>query len=669
MSNKNLIFLVHRRRFRQHSESDIVSNYEQYERLFEESATRPSSDNTVVSHPNNKLNYNAIVRATREPAVENPHFSLPETFHNALSFRNYENHGFSTSITNLLDTFIVQNDNNSHSQQRIPRGGHFDMLSPTSDSQSLYGSGTSSSAAPDYNHLRKNTPRDFPLIVRQAMEKQDADNSRKFTLRAKVPRQNAALYMPLPDDDSNQLPPPPPPPPADVDWEPDTPSIESAPESIDFASAVNSNLSNNNKFLSNSNKSIGSDTDDENNTVHTTSDINLNLVEADKGTYESNSERRRSNWSSGFSSNNDDDDRSTEEFLNNIYALQLDDNDGEGEFDEPDPLNESMQLDDDADLNVSPTSTADSANSSTEDDDDVFKEFNSHQYWYISPDIPVDMDIFLEPEEKSKFRYSSSPFSQSPAFIYLSFFFVVFETELRLQLEEEHELRRFDRVKIPNNYDATIVPGDLIKYFVSLAHSQDSTVVNYFCAYHFPAVVLTLGRTNWPTMCSLLQSLCNHGIDDIRKTMASSIYLIALIVGRELATHDLVPIYLRFFEDQDKVKVVALKNLMNFLSVINRPQYDIIIAALSNCLGEYYEAGWRFREELAQQILSLVKVLNEAAWETHKLNLTGITIKLLRDRVNSIRKMAIDSVSLCYFLSPHFHQYIRLVLKFKYDFR
>lgn len=389
-----------------------MSNYEQYERLFEESATPPNIDSTIVSHPNNKLNYNAIVRATREPAVENPHFSLPETFHNALSFRNYENHGFSTSITNLLDTFIVQNDhNNSHSQQRIPRGGHFDMLSPTSDTQSMYSSssGTSSGAAPDYNHLRKNTPRDFPLIVRQAMEKQDAENSRKMTFRGKIPRQKTALYMPL-EDDSNQLPPPPPPPPTtDVDWdtpEPDTPSIESAPESIDFSSAVNSNLSNN-KFLSNSNKSIGSDTDDENNTV-TTSDINLNLVETagatDKDTYSSNKERRRSNWSSGFSSNNDDDDRSTEEFLNNIYALQLDD-DNEGEDDEPDPLNESMQMDDDADdvnSNGSPETSTEAADGATDDDEDVFKEFNSHQYWYISPDIPVDMDIFLEPEEKSK---------------------------------------------------------------------------------------------------------------------------------------------------------------------------------------------------------------------------------------------------------------------------
>lgn len=127
--------------------------------------------------------------------------------------------------------------------------------------------------------------------------------------------------------------------------------------------------------------------------------------------------------------------------------------------------------------------------------------------------------------------------------------------------------------------------------------------------------------------------------------MASSIYLIGLIIGRKLATHDLVPIYLRFFEDQDKVKVVALKNLSNFLSVIDRPQYDVIVAALSNCLGEFYEAGWRFREELAQQILTLVKIFEEPSWSTHKLNLTGITIKLLRDRVNSIRKITLDTVS------------------------
>lgn len=214
-----------------------------------------------------------------------------------------------------------------------------------------------------------------------------------------------------------------------------------------------------------------------------------------------------------------------------------------------------------------------------------------------------------------------------------------------MEIQEELDLRRFDRAKLPPNYQSQAVPGDLIKYFVSLAHSQDSTVVNYFCAYHFPAVVLTLGRQNWSVMCNLLQVLCNHGVEDIRKTMASSIYLIGLIIGRQLATQDLVPIYLRFFEEQDKVKVVALQNLCNFLSVIDRPEYDIIVNSLSNCLGEYYEAGWRFREELAQQILNLVVMFEDQSWTIHKTNLTGVTVKLLRDKVNSIRKIALDTVS------------------------
>lgn len=220
-----------------------------------------------------------------------------------------------------------------------------------------------------------------------------------------------------------------------------------------------------------------------------------------------------------------------------------------------------------------------------------------------------------------------------------------------MQFQEELDLRRFDRAKLPPNYQNNVVPADLIKYFVSLAHSQDNTVVNFLCAYHFPAVVLTLGRPNWPVMCGLLQALCNHGVENIRKMMASSIYQIGLIIGRTLATQDLVPIYLRFFEEQDKIKVVALQNLCNFLTVIDRPQFDIIVNSLSNCLGEYYEAGWRFREELAQQILNLVVMLDEHSWSVHKTNLTGIAIKLLRDKVNSIRKIALDLVS----IYPHRH--------------
>lgn len=353
-----------------------------------------------------------MVKVSRESSNENPHFSLPETFHNALSFRNYDNHGFSSSITNLLDTFIVQSEhNNGHSHQRIPRGGgHSDLTAPSPPMSNQ-----------KYHLLRKNMPRDFPMIVRQAIEKQEEENVRKLSIKGKIPRQNAVLHMPNTQDDRSQSLPPPPPLPSNTELE--TPSIENAPSSIDFTLAVNSNISN----------ILNNETDSENNKV-TTPDINLNFkTVGGTGTLENGTPigkktgrnmHQRSSESSGISSIDDDlDDESTdgrdfdpekdtESFFNNINAMQLDDYDDNDESehclskDYTDLLDQSfnnMDFDDGSDMNSNLDSSNSTKCSDVDDDDKVFQEFNSHQYWYISPDIPVDMDILLEPEEKREF--------------------------------------------------------------------------------------------------------------------------------------------------------------------------------------------------------------------------------------------------------------------------
>lgn len=367
---------------------------------------------------NNKIDFDAIVKVSRESSNENPHFSLPETFHNALSFRNYDNHGFSSSITNLLDTFIVQSEhNNGHSHQRIPRGGHFDLTSPITERKRV--------------QLRKNTPRDFPMIVRQAIATQESTFG-KYYHQPSQHREN--LYMQesqshqqqmqqQQDDQSNtsdyqSLPPPP----AITNTNeiiPETPSIENAPASIDFSSAVNTNLSNS---LHNN------DTDNENNEVNTTttttttSDINLNFKNFKRN--ERMTFLKRCSESSGISSIQDDNDydveKNSETFFNNINAMQLDDYDdtdddehnfsneehkyGDKEFD---VMNQSFNNLDLNDVNSNLSSSASIKNGDEDDDEQVFREFNSHQYWYISPDIPVDMDILLEPEEKSTKFHSS----------------------------------------------------------------------------------------------------------------------------------------------------------------------------------------------------------------------------------------------------------------------
>lgn len=178
-------------------------------------------------------------------------------------------------------------------------------------------------------------------------------------------------------------------------------------------------------------------TDAENNKV-TTSDINLNFKSVDScesttanDTTASPPKRgSRCSESSGVSSiNNDNDlmsndsDGKLDSMCDNLSATPLsddgddtdeDDNSfshedhsngggggagGSADYDLMDQSFNNMDLND---VNSNRCSGASSnATDSDDDDEQVFKEFNSHQFWYISPDIPVDMDILLEPEEKS----------------------------------------------------------------------------------------------------------------------------------------------------------------------------------------------------------------------------------------------------------------------------
>jgi hypothetical protein len=50
--------------------------------------------------------------------------------------------------------------------------------------------------------------------------------------------------------------------------------------------------------------------------------------------------------------------------------------------------------------------------------------------------------------------------------------------------------------------------------------------------------------------------------------VASSIHQLAVILGEDLATKDLVPVFNGFIKDLDEVRIGALKHLAEFLKVI-----------------------------------------------------------------------------------------------------
>ena len=104
----------------------------------------------------------------------------------------------------------------------------------------------------------------------------------------------------------------------------------------------------------------------------------------------------------------------------------------------------------------------------------------------------------------------------------------------------------------PPQTQQDIVPQLLICYYVSMidpsrAQTVDNDIARH-CAFSLPAVALTLGRTNWPLLRETYETLANDMQWKVRRTLASSIHELGVILGREAAAADLVPIFNGFIK-------------------------------------------------------------------------------------------------------------------------
>lgn len=90
------------------------------------------------------------------------------------------------------------------------------------------------------------------------------------------------------------------------------------------------------------------------------------------------------------------------------------------------------------------------------------------------------------------------------------------------------------------------------------------------CAYNLPAVALTLGPKHWDLLKPAYETLAADRQWKVRRIVASSIHELAVIVGEEVATQDLVPVFNGFIKDLDEVRIAALKHLAHFLKVCSR---------------------------------------------------------------------------------------------------
>lgn len=126
-----------------------------------------------------------------------------------------------------------------------------------------------------------------------------------------------------------------------------------------------------------------------------------------------------------------------------------------------------------------------------------------------------------------------------------------------MSTSQETELQDLALPKGPPQTKQTIVPQLLIDHYVSMidpsrAQTVDNDIARH-CAFSIPAVALTLGRANWPLIRETYETLANDMQWKVRRTVASSIHELGVILGEDIAAEDLVPIFDGFIKDLDEV--------------------------------------------------------------------------------------------------------------------
>ncbi|KOX69364.1 Serine/threonine-protein phosphatase 4 regulatory subunit 1 [Melipona quadrifasciata] len=269
-------------------------------------------------------------------------------------------------------------------------------------------------------------------------------------------------------------------------------------------------------------------------------------------------------------------------------------------------------------------------NDQTLDDAD---NFNSFLYYYVEPALPLD-DELVQAARRSAAQNNVDwkPLAN-----------VTTASTKASLLDGILEEDKYPADK-PESVDQEIVPRHLVDSFLTMAEPDQcfgdmGPDIPHYCAFSFPAVVLTLGKDNWKYLKHAYQSLANAKQWKVRHTVASSIHEIAIILGEELTISDLIPIYDGFIKDLDEVRIGMLKHLATFLKILKpavRVQY---LPSLKEFLVTDNEWNWRFREELATQLLEIVHLFDPVNVDRY---IVSLALELLRDKVAAVRHVALS---------------------------
>eukprot|EP00743_Colponemidia_sp_Colp-15_P002536 GILK01002749.1.p1 GENE.GILK01002749.1~~GILK01002749.1.p1 ORF type:complete len:764 (-),score=122.74 GILK01002749.1:190-2481(-) len=188
------------------------------------------------------------------------------------------------------------------------------------------------------------------------------------------------------------------------------------------------------------------------------------------------------------------------------------------------------------------------------------------------------------------------------------------------------------------------ITDSLLLHYTSMANPSFSpnpseNEIAIFCAYSFPAVVLTLGPERWHEISATFQTLVKDMQWKVRKTLSHSLHEIAKILGPTIMDNELLPTLDLFLKDLDEVKMGAVQHLAELLEIVQPSKREAYLPIFNEIQSD--QENWRLRSYLSRQLRGFARLFSPAA--TYSV-ITPLTMKLCRDPVAQVREVAIQGL-------------------------
>ncbi|KAF8831404.1 hypothetical protein HHX47_DHR1000743 [Lentinula edodes] len=162
------------------------------------------------------------------------------------------------------------------------------------------------------------------------------------------------------------------------------------------------------------------------------------------------------------------------------------------------------------------------------------------------------------------------------------------------------------------------------------------------CAFNFPAVALTVGRTRWAsTLRDTYLWLAESSIPGVKRTLAASLGEMAKIIGEDHAQQDLLPVWGNAFRvPEDDVRLKLIDCLAPFIVALPRNGRLEVFNALLDAWSSGAFTSWREREGIAKSLNDLLSI---GGLEVTQV-VANLLMYALADTVNTVREAAITNL-------------------------